>query len=161
MDGRFSIIRKGYCPEEVDKYLDMVKDYLEKLEAKQKNHQLEVESLNRTITELKQKEASINNAIVNSQISADSILLNARNAAENIVKNAKNEAEIAKEAINRLLSDIVISIYPHRKLMQSFRNDYEELLSHYLKDIDEHQFGKLNERFEALEKYIGELTGNE
>ena len=161
MSGRFSIVRKGYCPHEVDEYLDTVRDFLAKLETKHKDSLQEIDSLNKRIDDFKQKEASINNALINSQISADSILLNARNAADNIVKNAKNEAAITKDAINRLLSDIVVSMLPHRKAMQSFRRDYQELLSEYLKEIDDDEFGAITDRLDALEKYIGELTGNE
>ena len=161
MPGRFSIVRRGYSPEEVDAYLETVKDYLEKLEEKSSSYLNEINSLTKSINEYKQKELSINNALVNSQISADSILLNARNAAENIVKNAKNEAEITRDAINRLLSDIVVSLLPHRKKLQNFRRDYEGLVSAYLKEIDEHEFVSVTEMFDRLEKYIGELTGNE
>ena len=161
MTSRFGIVRKGYDPEAVDKYLDSVKDYLTELESNQKNCQSEIDRLNKALDEFRQKEASINNALVNAQISADSILMNARNAADNIVKNAKNEAEITKDAINRLLSDIVVAMLPHRKTVLNFRRDYEEVLTTYLKEIDENDFKAVIERFDSLEKYIGELTGNE
>ena len=161
MSGRFSIVRKGYDPEEVDAYLETVKDYLTKLEAKQKTNQTEIESLTKALDDYRRKEASINNALVNSQISADSILTNARNSADNVVKNAKNEAEITKEAINRLLSDIQVSMIPHRKAVQNFRREYEEILSKYLRDINSDDFDGLMDKLDSLEKYIGVLTGNE
>ena len=161
MNGRFGIVRKGYAPEEVDAYLDTVRDYLTKLEARQRSSQEEIDRLNKTLDEYRHKEASINSALVNSQISADSIMMNARNAADNIVKNAKNEAEITKEAINRLLSDIIVSLYPHRRAMQNFRNDYEALVSEYLKPIKDQDFDSVMDRIDSLEKYIGVLTGNE
>ena len=161
MADRFSIVRKGYCPEEVDAYLEIVKDCLTKLEANQKNSLKEIDRLTKSLNEYKQKELSINNALVNSQISADSILQNARNAADNIVKNAKNEAQIIREAINRLLSDIIVSMHPHRKNLHDFRREYAEFLSKYLREIDDNDFDALVDKLDSLENYIGVLTGNE
>ena len=161
MQGRFSIVRRGYCPEEVDEYIDSVRDYLTQMEAKHNNCLYEIDSLKKSVEDFRQKEASINNALVSSQISADGILMNARSAADSIVKDAKNEAAATKQAMNRLLSDIVVSLHPHRDIMQSFRHDYEELVSVYLKEIDEHEFSALGERFDALENFISGLTSNE
>ena len=180
---RFNIVRKGYCPEDVDAYLDTVKDYLTKLEANQKSSMKEIDRLTNSLIEYKQKELSINNAIVNSQISADGILQdarnaaddivknakneanntmqNARNAADDIVKNAKNEAQITKEAIDRLLSDIVVSMKPHRKIMQDFRREYADVLTKYLKEINDDDFDDLVGKLDSLENYIGDLTANE
>ena len=160
MSGRFGIARKGYDPEEVDAYLDKVRDYLTKLEDNQKSDKIEIDRLTKALNEYKKKEASINNALVNSQISADSILLNARNAADNIVKNAKNEAMITKDAVNRLLSDIVMSMHPHKRVIQNFRRDYEEFVSECLRTIEEHDFNEVIDKLDTLEKYIGVLTSD-
>ena len=160
MSGRFGIVRKGYDPEEVDAYLDKVRDYLTKLEDNQKSTKIEIDRLTKALNDYKQKEASINNALVNSQISADSILLNARNAADNIVKNAKNEAKITKDAINQLLSDIAQSMHPHRRVVQNFRRDYEEFVSECLRTINEHDFNAVMDKLDSLEEFIGVLKGD-
>lgn len=158
MAGKFTIVRRGYSPEEVDGYLKTVKDYVEKLEDAFKESEREVESLSRKLGAFESKEAAINNAIVNSQISADSILMSARNAAENIVQNAKSEAEMEKEAIYSLLADIAHSLLPRKKHIQNFRQDYEELMTKYFKDFDEKDFAQVTGAYDALENYINKLT---
>ena len=158
MNDKFTIIRKGYSPEEVNEYINTSRNYISNLESKNRENENKINGLINELAVYKQKETSINNAIINSQISADSILLNARNAAENIIKNAKNEAEMAKEAVSRLMSDILVSLIPQRKNIQSFRRDYEGLLSKYVKDMDDDDFDIVNKKFDALEEYIKQMT---
>ena len=161
MSGRFSIVKKGYSPEEVDEYLDSVREHLTRLDTMYKNSLQEIDELKKALGYYKNKEASIKNAIVNSQVSAENMMLNAKNAAENIVRSAKNEAEITKEAVNRLLSDIVVSMHPHRKIMHNFRRDYNALLSKYMREINDNDFKELTDKLDSLEKYIGAIRGNE
>lgn len=161
MSGRFSIVKKGYNTEEVDDYLDSVRDYLSKLEEKQKNALKEVKDLKSTLQDLKQKEASLNNALVNSQISADGILMSARNAADNIVKNARNEAEMSHENVCRHLTEVFAGLAPYRRQMLSFREDFLGFVSGHLKEMDDAGYTAIAARFDALEKYLGELTADE
>ena len=161
MIGRFSIVRKGYAPEEVDDYLEEMRDQISLLESDQRENREEIDNLKKSLNDYRQKEASINNALINSQISADLILQNARTAADNIVKNAKNEAEMTKDAVNRLLSDIVVSMLPHRKMMKEFRRDYKKFVGTYLKEIDDEKFDTIVEKIDTLEKHVEELTSDE
>lgn len=159
MGVKFSIARKGYSPEEVDDYIESVQGYVAKLEAKYKAVMQELKALNDSVGEYRQKESSINNAIVSSQVSADSILNNARNAADNIVRSAKTDAAQAREALERHLSDIIVGLQPQRKLMSGFRREYEKMLDTYAKDAGQHNFDSVEERFDILENYIREFTG--
>ena len=184
MSSRFSIVRKGYDPVEVDEYLDSVREHLTRLDTmyknslqeidnmssalasykqkdkEYKNNLQEIESLKNALENYRQKETAINNAIVNSQVSADNILQNAKSKADSIVRAAKKEAAEAKESFGRLLNDVIVSMDPHRKAVENFRRDYQVLLSKYLREFDESEFGDVADRLDALEDLLVTLRDN-
>lgn len=72
MPDRFSYIKRGYDPSEVDNYID---------------------ALETVIRSYKEKDAAIKNAIINAQIAADNIVKNAELEAERIKADAAGQVE--------------------------------------------------------------------
>ena len=76
----FSLIKKGYNPEEVDKYIG---------------------KLERTIEEYKEKDAAIAKAILNAQVAADNIIRNANAQAEDILTSAVTQLSFIHSSIDK------------------------------------------------------------
>ena len=121
----FSIIKKGYNPQEVDEY---------------------IATLEQVIKSYKDKDNAIKNAIISAQVAAD-----------NILKNAHLEiAEYRTRSITQL-RQIYDSIEVQRSRIQSFQDEYNEMLRKYLVAFDESDVAEIYSRIDDLEKYLREL----
>ncbi len=125
MSARFSYVKKGYDPAEVDSY---------------------IETLEQAVKEYKEIDAAIKNAIVNAQIAAD-----------NIIENANREADKIKANTIRQLSDISNSISSQRQLLDEFKEDYNILIRHYVKDFNDIKLEKIYGKVDQLESYLNGL----
>ena len=76
----FDLVKRGYDPEEVDKY---------------------IRQLERTVQEYKDKDAAISNAILNAQVAADNIVRNANIRAEDILKVALEKLESVHRSVEK------------------------------------------------------------
>jgi cell division septum initiation protein DivIVA len=122
---KFNIVKKGYDPLEVD------------------NH---IAQLEKQISEFKEKEEAITNAMINSQV-----------AANNIIKNAEMAAEDMHEDIVKAVNNIFDSIENQKGLVKSFQEDYEKLVSKYLKETEGKDFLDIYTSLNELENYLVEL----
>ena len=125
MSDRFNIAKRGYEIAEVDAYIS---------------------KLERTITEYKDKDAAIKNAIINSQIAADNILEKANIEAEKIMINAL-----------RQISDIQNSIGTQKRLVGEFVEDYMAFVKRYINEFSEVNTQKVYDKIQALEDYFDAL----
>jgi len=157
MSNKFEVVRKGYEPSAVDDYVRRTDEYIDRLESEVKNHKLAANDAMNALQAYREKEAAINNAIINAQISADTILLNAKNAADSIMKNAKVQAERAGIEFDKRIEDIKRSITPQRQMLQNFKYEYNAMISKYLRTIQDEDFATVNEGISALEEYIAGL----
>ena len=76
---QFSIVRRGYDPEEVDRY---------------------VTTLEHVIKSYKEKDNAIKNAIISSQVAADNIVANARQMATEIKSNIAKQLSYITDAVD-------------------------------------------------------------
>ena len=122
MSDRFNMVKKGYDPNEVD-------DYISKLE--------------RIITEYKDKDAAIKNAIINAQVAADDIL-----------ERANLEAEKTKLDALRQVSDIRNSISTQKRLVGEFVEDYQAFVKRYINEFSEIHTSVIYGKIKQLEDYF-------
>ena len=76
----FTIIKRGYNPEEVDKYIG---------------------SLERSIDEYKEKDKAISSAILNAQVAADNIIRNANAQSDEILNEAISFLDLIHKSIGK------------------------------------------------------------
>jgi len=122
----FSIVKRGYNPQEVDEY---------------------IETLEQVIKSYKDKDNAIKNAIISAQVAAD-----------NILKNAHLEVVEYKQRTLSQLRYIYDSIEVQRSRMQSFQEDYNNMIRKYLRSFDESDAAVIYDRIDDLEKYLRELS---
>ena len=129
MPDRFSYIKKGYSPEEVDSY---------------------IEQLEEIIRAYKHKEKAINNAIVSAQVAADNIIAEAEKKASKILDEAETK-------LNQMRSLLAIQ----KNVIDSFYNDYTQLVKKYLFNINEDDMFKIYTRINSLEEKINSVKSVE
>ena len=122
----FSIVKRGYNPQEVDEY---------------------IETLEQVIKSYKDKDNAIKNAIISAQVAAD-----------NILKNTHLEVAEYKQRTLAQLRHIYDSIETQRSRMQSFQDDYNNMLRKYMRSFDESDAALIYGRIDELEKYLRELS---
>ena len=122
----FSIVKRGYNPQEVDEY---------------------IETLEQVIKSYKDKDNAIKNAIISAQVAAD-----------NILKNTHLEAAEYKSHTLAQLRHIHDSVENQRNRLQSFQDDYNDLLRKYLRSFEESDVSVVYERIDELERYLRELN---
>lgn len=128
----FTIIKRGYDPEEVDKY---------------------VGKLERELDEYKEKDSAIANAILNAQIAADNIVRNANVQSEEIVSKALTHLEYIgnsiykqKEIVKELQGEYDTLVNKYLKNIQSkdFLDVFSSIneLQSYLSSITKQELEK-------------------
>ena len=125
----FTLVKRGYNPEEVDKY---------------------IATLEQVIKSYKDKDNAIKNAIISAQIAAD-----------NVIKNAHMQAAEYRTKIYEQLQDVKLSIEKQRNRIKAFQDIYNNLISKYLRDIDEADLAELYGKLNEMEKIINELVSTE
>jgi len=137
---KFTIVKKGYNPSEVDSYIN---------------------TLDMVLKSYKEKDLSIKNAILNSQIAADNIVRNAEISAEQTIKNAERQAdEIRAEAV-RQLDAIRESVIKQKLFLNDFNRDYNTLLDKYLANNNPQEISNIAARVDELDQYLQNLSKKE
>jgi cell division septum initiation protein DivIVA len=77
---QFSYVKRGYNPEEVDKY---------------------VATLEQVIKSYKDKDNAIKNAIISAQIAADNVMMNAQMQAEAYKEKIVKQLQVVKDSVER------------------------------------------------------------
>ncbi|MCL2752564.1 MAG: DivIVA domain-containing protein [Defluviitaleaceae bacterium] len=106
-----------------------------------------VTALETQIDNYREKDRAINNAIVSAQQAADSIIL-----------NAKNQGRIIRENTVKQLTDIALSVGTQKQLLEDFVNEYNNVVSKYLKLTDNEDFKVIAEKINALESYLSDFS---
>jgi len=121
----FTIVKRGYSPEEVENYIG---------------------NLERIIQDYKEKDSSITNAIINAQVAAD-----------NIIKNAEVASNEIREMTISNLDNVYHSIDKQKQIVKDFQEQYYELVSKYLKDVQTTDFLDIFSSINELENYMASL----
>lgn len=144
MPQNFSLVKKGYSPEEVDSY---------------------IKAIEQQCNEYKQKSSSINNAIINAQIAADNIIKSANIHAEKILANAENEAYRIKRNTISQINTIKSSILEQKSLVECFYKEYNSLIKKYLRPIEDEDIlpliSELNELGSLIDDFSMQVIKNE
>jgi len=116
---QFSYVKRGYDPEEVDKYIS---------------------TLEQVIKSYKEKDNAIKNAIISAQVAADNMIKNARAQADEYKMQISRELEKAREEVARQRMRIqafqdVYSGLVRKYLLEIESNDMSSLY-HRLDDIE-------------------------
>ena len=114
----------------------------------------DVSEVEQYITELetvirgyKEKDNAINSALISAQI-----------AANNIINDANKSAGVMKVGAIAKLDAIIASISVQRRKVKDFEDDYNKLVSKYLKEINGADTQSLYSKIQDLEEYIDGLT---
>lgn len=130
----------GYNKEEVDSFLDVVADEVEKLANKKQELEETVTGMSRKVSQFDEMQKTLQTALMNAQKSAGSILQEARSQAAAIIKRAQDRsdrilADLEREktlmlsTYSAMREQIVEQIPPMRELLlksQSLLIEYEE-----------------------------------
>ena len=140
----FSTVRMGgYNKEEVDSFLDMVADELDRLLHRNQEQAELVEGMRQKASQYDNMQQTLQNALINAQKSADNIVQEARKQAEAQIKDAQEQgnriiegATTEKGRISQAYSGIRDQVFRYmatiRELMdknQAILNDYETRLA--------------------------------
>ena len=106
----FSTERRGYSPREVDEYVSMLETQLNQKEAQ--------------LGEYRQKEAAINQSVVEAKLLANKIVENAQAEAQQIHQNALDSMTDIKEQVKAM-----------KEKLQFFQQDYNRILQQYLVSV--------------------------
>jgi len=139
MAERFKIVKKGYDPATVDEYIG---------------------GLEIAIKGYNEKDAAIKNAIISAQYAADEIIRKAKIAEDDIIRNARNQSvEIIAKTTSHVQS-ILALIKTQKEVYDNFTTEYNEVVSKYLHQANEKDFAAVNEKFNALERYLLSFVTN-
>ena len=136
---RFSIVNNGYDIDEVNRFIDIVINRLEKLNAENASYQVKIDKLNEKIQESKGTDiAKLEKAILAVQETSDKMKEVAKEEARVIIEEARNNANsIVHEALinaekteqERMLLEKNMKIYKERvkSIMESQLNLVDDL----------------------------------
>lgn len=103
-------------------------------------------NLERIIQDYKEKDSSITNAIINAQVAAD-----------NIIRNAELASDEIRELTISNLDNVYNSIEKQKEIVKEFQEQYYDLVSKYLKDIQTTDFLDIFSSINELENYMASL----
>ncbi len=106
----FSTERRGYSPREVDEYVRMLETQLNQKEAQ--------------LNEYRQKEAAINQSVVEAKLLANKIVEDAQAEATQIHQNALDS-----------MTEIKGQVKTMQEKLQLFQQDYNRILQQYLVSV--------------------------
>ena len=126
MDGTFSLVKRGYNPQEVDEY---------------------IATLQQVIKSYKSKDNAIKNAIISAQVAADNILKNAHAESEDyrsqtqlLLKNVLAAINVQREQVHRFQEEYnaMLHKYLHPMVEADFTAIHESLnaLENYLRQAN-------------------------
>ena len=113
MKTEFSIVRKGYDPQQVDSY---------------------IATLQNQIDSYKEKEQAINQAIVSAQVISEQLISNAKQEAEQIKKDAKIRLSKMQNILDKAEENLKTFQEEYKKLISKYLTQFDEKNIHSLID---------------------------
>jgi cell division initiation protein len=135
----FSKRLRGYDPEEVRTYLNLVAEELQQLQREQSGLQQEVTFLRSIVDEHRQREEILKNTLLTAQRVSEEIKENARKQSETTVKEAELQADRLVELAQDRAKTIGRETLDLRSMRQVLRGDVRALLEriHHILDAQE------------------------
>jgi len=148
----FKRVLRGYEPEAVDNYLEMIAHDLEKLLAENQRLKELLELKDQQISQFKILEDKINQALVVAEKTAGEITENARKEAEVIIKMAQNQRD---EMLNQAKQDVQKIMDEYEKINQEyerFKREFKAILLSYLEQVNEKEINTKYQQIAELKK---------
>ena len=136
----FNYVRKGYDPGQVNQHIEM---------------------LERELSEYREKNSVITNAILNAQAAADEITRKAEIAAETIIKNARNLASTLAVNSSSQIQVIIDAVKNQRIQLRDFRADYLALINKYIHTLEDSDINRAEKKAVELEGYLQNFMDSE
>ncbi|MDI6851569.1 MAG: DivIVA domain-containing protein [bacterium] len=134
---------RGFDPEEVLTYLEMISNEFEKLIQENERLKERIMVMEKKLSEYEELEESLKKALFLAQQSSEQVITNAQERAQNIIKEAQVKAEkmIAEVALRRSRLEDEIQRLEKRKyeILQKLRGEMEyylRLLSREVGDVE-------------------------
>ncbi|HEV2147066.1 MAG TPA: DivIVA domain-containing protein [Longimicrobiaceae bacterium] len=152
--GDFARAMRGYDPARVDDFLDLVAQRMEELVRENGTLGARVDGLSVSITEYRERERALNDALVSAQQmreemreqaqrEAELILREARAEGERIVEDAKRQVLTASEALRRLQGQRTRFLRLFRALVERQLAEVEEEEARFRENLRGSDAGRL------------------
>lgn len=127
----------GYKAEDVDKFIDEVRDSFEKLQNDNAELVSKIKVLAHRVNEYRTQEESVRNALIKAQKIEDDAVKEAKNRAEEILKNANMEADKIISNTKREIVKEKDNLANLKKNVRDFRSNLLAAYKEHLKLINE------------------------
>lgn len=146
----------GYKPEDVDKFIDEVRDSFEKLQNDNAELVSKIKVLAHRVNEYRTQEESVRNALIKAQKIEDDSIKEAKTKAEEILKNANMEADKIISNTKREIVKEKDNLANLKKNVRDFRSNLLAAYKEHLKLINE-----LNAEDRVSEKVLEKMEKTE
>ncbi len=126
---KFTYVKKGYDPYEVDEYVEKIEEMLKTY---------------------KQKDNTINNAIVSAQMAADNIISEANVKATQMLSDTEAKIDQFKNILSM-----------QKSIIDSFYTDYNALVKKYLSNLDGNDMITMYAKINSIEERINSLRSSD
>ena len=145
----------GYKTSEVDDFIDVCAETVEKLTAENTDLKSKIELLANKVVEYRNEEDSIRTALLSAQRMGDSILKEANHKAGLILEDAQIKAEKIEETAQKQIKDQIDELERLKKLVSEFKTQMLGVYREHLAMIDVLPDYKAPEQ-EAVEEVVAE-----
>ncbi|SHH11720.1 DivIVA domain-containing protein [Tepidibacter thalassicus] len=128
---------RGYKEEEVDEFLDEVKEDFEKLYKENIELKDKLNMLSEQVNKYKNIEETLKNTLIIAQNTAEEVNSNASKKAQLIIEEAELKARKIIEEANNQVIEIRKEYEETRKAFKLFRGKFKSLLESEIKTIDQ------------------------
>ncbi len=132
---QFSKRMRGFDENEVDEFLDRLTEDYEALYRENANLKDRLQTLEDKIKHYSDMEASLQNALILAQSTAEEATKNAYEKGELIVKQAEDEAQKILERANEKIMDVEQQYQEAKREMYIFRTRFKTLLEAQLEAV--------------------------
>ena len=135
----FSVKMRGYAREEVDEYLSIVADFLEKESAEKTELSQKIRFLEKQLEDFKNLESTLKNTLLRTQESADEVKRTAEREGELIIREAQVKADRMVEEKYDRLKRLESSYEGLRMKWDEYFVKFKNLLNSHLEILDKMQ----------------------
>ena len=148
----FGNARRGFDPEEVRTYLNMVAEEVAALQGERDRLHQEVQSLQSLLEEHRQRETILKNTLLTAQRMSEEIKENARKQAENVIKEAELQGDRLLELAQNRAYEVERGILDLRGQRTSLRTDVRALIARLGTLLDLQEEAELEDNLRFLKR---------
>lgn len=127
----------GYNEEEVDSFLDLVADELDKILQENNDLRLQMEHLKQRLAEFEEMQSSLQSALLAATRSAEAVKEQARQESEKIMLKTQKEAELLIGSADEQARQIHLKGQVERQKLEQSYAQLKNIKRHYLQSIKE------------------------